>query len=97
MLATNFALLRALDAEYDKLPHTFGILSGEEVSLIRQTLRLEEMDVLQLRNLRDFAVLLYSTQCERDGDGRASFKKMDKISAVTAVIDAAIYNKGGIV
>ena len=54
---TNFQMIKELNKKYDAMPHTRGFATKEEVELISKTLCLEEMDILQLRNLRDFVVI----------------------------------------
>ena len=86
-MKTNFQMIRELNKIYN--PKEKGIVLNEEIILIKKTLHLEEMDILQLRNLRDF-VVLYLSNFEND---RISLT--DKISAITAVIDNEIFSKGG--
>jgi hypothetical protein len=86
---TNFQMIKELNKKYDAMSHTRGFATKEEVELISKTLCLEEMDILQLRNLRDFVVIfLDQMDMER-------ISKMDKISAITSVIDNYIWKKGG--
>lgn len=86
---TNFQMLKKLNKEWDSKKHTMGIVSMNEIYQINEMLCLDQMDILQLRNLRDFIVLFFS----RDED--ANIDTMDKVSAFTAVIDNKIWNKGG--
>ena len=86
-MKTNFQMIRELNKIYN--PKEKGIVLNEEILLIKKTLHLEEIDILQLRNLRDF-VVLYLSNFEND---RISLT--DKISAITAVIDNEIFSKGG--
>lgn len=82
---TNFHMLRDLLEKYH--PVERGIMNLAEHTLIRETLHIEEMDILQLRNLRDFTVEYL---------GRS--KKMedwDRMSAITHVIDMRIFEFGG--
>ncbi|MCI9547064.1 MAG: hypothetical protein HFH60_10325 [Lachnospiraceae bacterium] len=88
-MKTNFQMIRELNKEYDKMPHEDGILFKEDIDLITEKLCLDEMDILQLRNLRDFVVLFLDTCEKEDEDNR------DKISAITCVIDNKIFEKGG--
>lgn len=90
-METNFKMIKELQKVF--FPKNMGICSQSEVKLIRETLHVGEMDVLQLRNLRDFTVLFFSKQkCENDEEERAL---MDKVSAITSVIDVEIFEKGG--
>ena len=79
---TNFQMLKELQKDFR--PKEKGFLSEKEVSVIKETLCLEERDVLSLRNLRDFTVLLLSNK-----------GALDMMSGITHVIDLEIFNKGG--
>ena len=84
-METNSQMLRKLLKMYH--PEERGILSREENNLIKQTLHIEEMDILQLRNLRDFTVVYL---------GRSKdMEDWDRMSAITYVIDTRIFNLGG--
>ena len=83
-MKTNFQMLRELLEEYE--PETWGICTKEEATLITDTLHIKEMDLLQLRNLRDFVVAAMP-------DDDMSY--MDKMSAITYIIDCEIIEKGG--
>lgn len=87
-MKTNFQMLRELLEEYE--PKQSGILSRDEFRLITDTLCIREMDILQLRNLRDFVVA-----CLSGADKDTAVKNMDKISAITHVIDTFIVENGG--
>jgi len=81
---TNFHMLRDLLEKYH--PVERGIMNLAEHTLIRETLHIEEMDILQLRNLRDFTVAHM---------GRS--KKMedwDRMSAITYCIDSRLIELG---
>lgn len=86
-MKTNFQMIRELNKIYN--PKEKGIVLNEEILLIKKTLHLEEMNILQLRNLRDF-VVLYLSNFENE-----QISLTDKISAITAVIDNEIFSKGG--
>lgn len=94
MLRTNFQMVKDL---YKKLkPVNRGVLTGEEVSIIREDLCLKDMNLLQLRNLRDFVVLYSSVQVDKDSTSPDEVMyNMDKCSGICAVIDDEIFNKGG--
>ena len=85
-MKTNFLMLRELLEKYH--PKTRGFVSSEESELIKTALHLKEMNVLALRNLRDFTVLFISS---KENDIRENW---DKLSAITFVIDLEILNKG---
>ena len=80
---TNFQMLKELNQKYN--PETEGIVGREEQKLIKETLCLAEMDILALRNLRDFTVMFYSKKDDCH----------DKMSAIVYVIDREIFNRGG--
>lgn len=87
-MKSNYLMLKDLQEWY---PKRHGIISGEEVQTIKETLHLDKMDDLGLQNLRDFAVLYYSHK----GDDYAShFDQMDKMSAIVSVIDQEKANRG---
>ena len=79
-MKTNYQMLRDLLEKYH--PEQRGVMSRAENVLIKETLHIDEMDILQLRNLRDFTVEYISKS-----------KKMedwDRMSAITYVIDSAL-------
>ena len=82
---TNFQMLKDLLDVYH--PAERGIASAEEVELINNALHIKEMDILQLRNLRDFTVIFLG---EKD-----TMEAWDQMSAITSVIDNRIWNLGG--
>lgn len=88
-MKTNFQMIRELNKEYDSMPHIRGIVSMKEIYLINEKLCLDEMDILGLRNIRDFIVLFF------DRDDKIDFDRMDKVSAFVSVIDNKIFNMGG--
>lgn len=82
---TNFQMLRELLDAYH--PEQRGIMSAAEAELIRKTLYIDEMDILQLRNLRDFTVVHL---------GRSeNMEDWDRMSAITCRIDCRIFDLGG--
>ena len=84
-METNFHMLKELLENYHAMQR--GIMSSEEHELIKKALHIDEMDVLQLRNLRDFTVL-YMSKSEKMED-------WDRMSAITYVIDMRISEMGG--
>lgn len=82
---TNFQMLRELLEKYH--PEQYGIMSWSEHQLIHDTLHVGEMDILQLRNLRDFVVLYLERGTDRED--------WDRMSAITHVIDSRISYLGG--
>ena len=84
-MKTNFQMLRELLEKYH--PVERGIMNLEENMLIRNTLHLREMDILQLRNLRDFTVA-HIGRSEKMED-------WDRMSAITYCVDCRIVELGG--
>lgn len=84
-MQTNFQMLSELLNEYH--PKSRGMLSGDEYKLVVDTLHLTEMDILQLRNLRDFTVAHMSKS--------EDMEDWDRMSAITYCIDSAIISLGG--
>lgn len=89
MKKTNFQNLRELLKKYT--PKNFGTATVEECSLIKNSLQLEEMEIIELRNLRDFVVLFFS----RKNKDEVDMAEIDRMSAITAVIDTEILKMGG--
>lgn len=84
-MKTNFLMLRELLEQYT--PAHRGIANRDEIQLIESKLCLKEMDILQLRNLRDFTVL----HLGRSED----LVDWDRMSAITYIIDSHIFELGG--
>ena len=92
-MKTNFQMVKALFKKFQ--PVQRGIISGSEVEMVKEELCLKEMDILQLRNLRDF-VVLYSSSLTKDSDSpEDAMNNMDRCSGICAVIDEEIFGKGG--
>jgi anti-sigma factor RsiW len=89
---TNFQMLKALMEEYT--PEERGFASGKEIQLIKAKLHLEEMDVLQLRILRDFTVMFLGDRTDRQKDFDGHMVDWDRMSAITHVIDTILVSKG---
>ena len=90
-MLSNLEMLRNLDNEY--IPETKGIVNIHEIYLINKVLCLDEMDKIQLFNLRDMATMWYASKID---DNDESLKNrmvyMDKLSAITNVIDLKLWN-----
>ena len=84
-MKTNHLMLMDLKDKYH--PINKGFVSLAEAILISETLCLEEMDELALRNLRDFTVASMSHS--------EKMEDWDKMSAITYVIDTQIVKLGG--
>ena len=87
-MKTNYLMLSELLKEYH--PEKRGLISKNEKDLIINTLCLDEMDILQLRNLRDFTTL-FLTKKGTD----TSWEDWDRMSAITTLIDVHISQLGG--
>ena len=83
-MKTNFQMLRELLEVYH--PVERGVIMSYEVETITEYLCLEKMNVLGLRNMRDFVVLFLGKS--------DSMEDWDRMSAITSVIDTAIWNRG---
>ena len=83
-METNYSMLKKLLEIYH--PKERGILLNEEFDLIKRTLHLDEMDILALRNLRDFVVAMMGHSDD--------VEDWDRISAITSCIDHSIFNLG---
>ena len=53
------------------------------------------MDILALRNLRDFAVIFLSKEANKNKTVKNIMENWDKMNAITYVIDMEITQKGG--
>lgn len=84
-METNFHMLRELLEKYH--PEQRSVVNIKEINLIKDTLHLGKMDILQLRNLRDFVVLYMSKSDD--------MKDLDRMSAITHIIDMRISQLGG--
>jgi hypothetical protein len=84
-MKTNYLMLKELLEQYT--PKERGIANRDEIKLIKDTLCLKDMDILQLRNLRDFTVAHLGHS--------DSLVDWDRMSAITYVIDTCIVRLGG--
>lgn len=84
-MKTNHIMLKELLEVYT--PKQRGIVSAREMILISNTLHLNEMDILALRNLRDYTVLKLGKS--------ESLVDWDRMSAITYVIDCQILQLDG--
>ena len=84
-MKTNHLMLRELLGKYH--PREKGFLSDKEYELVKTTLCLDKMDILALRNLRDFTV---ASMGHSD-----KMEDWDRMSAITYVIDTQIVELGG--
>ena len=85
---TNFLMLKELLEEKKFEPKNHGVLQDEEAKFIEDTLCIREMDIISLRNLRDFTVMFLDILRDNKKDDGRDF--MDIMSGITAVIDNRI-------
>ena len=93
---TDFIYVRNLMKEYH--PAERGFVTEEEKDLITKTLLLKSRDILSLRNLRNLVVAVLTNHVDKtiaDSDVEQYEAEKDRISAITHVIDARIFSKGG--
>ena len=90
-MKTNFEMVKELDKAFQ--PKRRGVIEMSEIYFINKSLCLDEMDILQLRNLRDLTVMFYNLKMETEGG--FDYDTHDKMSAIVAVIDQKIRNNGG--
>ena len=95
-MKTNYQMLSTLDAVFT--PMQRGVISATEFDIVKRTLYISRMDELALRNLRDFAVMYYTTKVEKLQESKQyddAFAMLDRMSAVTSVVDSQIVKLGG--
>lgn len=83
-------MIMELDEVYT--PETKRVVNIKEIHLINEKLCLDNMDELQLQNLRDMVVMWYSSKIDSFDDFNLKLDIMDKLSAITNVIDLVIQN-----
>jgi len=90
----DFNLIRDLQEVYT--PKTRGIVSQTEIQLIKEKLELEQRTVIELRNVRNTVVMIYGRRADsfQDKDPSKMMELMDAMSAITAVIDEVLFNRG---
>lgn len=91
---TDYQCLVALDKKYT--PAQRGILSKTESDLIKKELELNSRTIIELNNIRDMSVMFFSIQVnahEQDNPPR-TMECMDKMSAITHVIDLVLMDRG---
>ena len=89
---TNYQMLTELLETFK--PKRFGIIDLGEIRQIRNGLCLKEMDVLQLRNMRDFTVAHINSRDNSLGDTDYDLQQQDIMSAIVSVIDDALFMAG---
>lgn len=92
---TDFHSVMELKDKYT--PMQRGIVSFTEIETIRETLELGQRSGIELQNIRDTAVMLYSqwSDLQREkNDTSAMLELMDAMSAICFVIDQEKVNRG---
>lgn len=83
---------------YDKFkPAKPGIVSSNEIALIRKTLEIDVRTDVELQDVRDVVVMLYGKYADNQRDAAMAVKDMDAMSAVTHVIDMEKSQRGMLV
>ena len=77
-------------------PETRGIVSNQEIQLITEKLELDQRNIIELRNIRNVAVMYYSrlSDSSREKDIQKTMLLMDAMSAITTVIDGVLIKHG---
>lgn len=82
----------------DYTPENAYFTSGAEARRISETLGLKVMQTeLELRNMRDMAVMFFSSEsemCRQDGLKDESIKAWKAMQSITAVIDGELIARG---
>ena len=94
---TDFHAIMELKKEYT--PARCGFVSATEAEKITTTLEIKLRNNIELQNVRDMAVMLYSqwANSEREKTGGRSDKSMeymDAMGAICCVIDEEKFNRG---
>ena len=86
-MRTNFQMIMEF-RDYQSAER--GIVSFEEIKIIKEHFCMFDMSPLELQNLRDMVVLMYGNwtrDARSKGDWYEFDSKSDTMSAITAVID----------
>lgn len=82
----------------DYRPKTRGCTSYEEIKMLMNHFGLDKMSLLELQNLRDMVVLMY-THWMQDDRGKSDIDEMmsksEAMQSITAVIDNFKIKAGG--
>lgn len=92
---SDYKMVVELKSRY--IPVKTGIVSADEKELIREVLEISSRNNIELQNIRDMVVMLYSqwidTQHQKK-DIPAAIQMMDIMSAVTYIIDQEKIKRG---
>ncbi len=86
-MKTDVEMLRKDKSWY---PKRVGVITGEEVRHIEEAFELNNRDEVSLRNLRN-TVVLYNSLSEGK---EPRVKDLDRVSAITSVIDRKLLEMG---
>lgn len=92
-MRTNFQMVRDL---YWYEPENSGTTSMSEIKMLREHFGLDEMTKLELQNLRDMVVIMYSNwtrEARSKNDWDEFDSKQDAMQSIVAVIDLALYGE----
>lgn len=95
MKDTDFHMIADLKKTYE--PAARGVVTAEETDLIRNKLAIAGRTDVELQNVRDMSVMLYSQWAQAAEAARRTAEcmaLMDAMSAITAVIDAEKSKRG---
>lgn len=94
-MRTNFQMIMDIR---DYRPETRGITSVSEIRMLMNHFGLDKMSLLELQNLRDMVVLMF-TQWMQDDRSKSEIDEMmsksDAMQSITAVIDNFKIKAGG--
>ena len=87
-------MLDDLDKAY--VPAQKGIISEDEMMLVRKRLELEARSDIELQNIRNTVVMFYANmnQSDQKADPLALMASIDKMSAICAAIDMEKNKRG---
>lgn len=91
---TDYHTIMELRDKYT--PAQPGIANVAEIAMIRDVLEISTRSDIELQNIRDMSVMLYSQWAEgkRENDIPAAMALMDAMSAICGVIDAEKLDRG---
>lgn len=93
---TDYRAIRELKEVYK--PVQRGIVSGAETEQINAVLEIKSRNSIELQNVRDMVVMLYSRWSEaaraKENCVQETMELMDAMSAICCVIDQEKFNRG---
>lgn len=94
-MRTNFQMIMDIR---DYRPETRGFTSISEIRMLMNHFGLDKMSLLELQNLRDMVVLMFTQWMQDDrskGEIDEMMSKSDAMQSITAVIDNFKIKAGG--